>query len=132
MTTPSKYIEKPVVVCVEAMEFDGTAVNAAEIMHWVSSYSTHISFFCRDREEACRSDNHVLSINTVVGSSYASKGFVVFKDSYDKFLVCSSEKFKERYSDSAEDEDLRTQLAKATEEIVDLRDLLQLHESGAQ
>lgn len=92
----TKYRKKPVVI--EAMEWDGTAESATQIIDWALLYDSTISYWCANGEE-CRQSvvSHALAIPTLEGTMYGSAGDFIIKGVSGEFYPCKPDIFQATY-----------------------------------
>lgn len=94
MNTPTKYRKKPVVI--EAMQYDGTAGRATEIIDWALSQGGTITYHCDD-DGSCERDSHVLAVRTLEGAMTALPGDWIIRGVQGEFYPCKPDIFEATY-----------------------------------
>ena len=92
-TAPTKYRKKPVVI--EAMQYDGTAGRATEIIDWALSQGGTITYHCDDG--SCERDSHVLTVRTLEGAMTALPGDWIIRGVQGEFYPCKPDIFEATY-----------------------------------
>jgi hypothetical protein len=100
MSTVQQYRKKPVVV--DAMEWDGTAINATPIIDWVVAGGGTATYRCDTPEPAhCNSPatdaNHHISIQTLEGAMKVSAGDYVIRGVQGEHYPCRGDIFAATY-----------------------------------
>lgn len=99
MNKPRNYTKRPVTI--QAMQWDGTAADATDIIEWAANYDANIGYSCNPLEgEVCTSDTqHRLSIQTREGIIYADSGYFILKGVEDEFYPCDPGIFLKTYTE---------------------------------
>jgi hypothetical protein len=88
--TQIKYRAKPVEI--EAIQFDGTYVNAKVIMDWVGNSFTMMWHYA-EVDNFCAA----LTIDTLEGRMWAKPNDYIIKGTRGEFYPCKAEIFEEKY-----------------------------------
>lgn len=96
MTDPTLYRKRPVVI--EAMEWDGTAESARQVIDWVLSHGGTVRYACGD-EKGCSAEVgvHWLEIETLEGTHRATPGDQVIRGIANEFYPCKPAIFVDTY-----------------------------------
>jgi hypothetical protein len=90
------YTSRP--VSIEAVQWDGTAEAASQIINWALETGGSISYWCASGSE-CReaTSSHKLRISTLEGDMDAEAGAWVIKGTEGEFYPCKDSVFQRKY-----------------------------------
>lgn len=95
--TIKKYRKKPVEI--EAMQWDGTAKTATEIIDWIATYGGTAVFWCEVEPCSDTAEGHGLQIRTLEGAIAASPGDFVIRGVQNEFYPCKPDIFAATYDE---------------------------------
>lgn len=95
MSAPQTFRKNPVEI--KAMQFDGSAERATEIIDWAIENDVTITYHCPDGE-ACRRDTHSLHVCTLEGTMTALPGDWIIRGVQGEFYPCKPDIFEATYT----------------------------------
>jgi hypothetical protein len=97
-----KFRKKPVEI--EAMQWDGTADGATQIIEWIHSYGSTATYTCSDPDRCAETNGdtpHAISIRTLEGTMRADLGDWIIREPFPtddrKFYPCKPDIFAATY-----------------------------------
>lgn len=85
-----RYVKKPVQV--DAVQWDGTAESATEIINWISAQGGTASYHC-DTPADCLKGVHTIDIRTLEGTMQTSPNDYVIMGTKQEFYPCKPDIF---------------------------------------
>lgn len=93
-----KYRKRPVVI--EAVQYDGTAARATQIIEWILAHGARANYVCSDPNRCAEADGdtpHAIQVTTLEGQMRADLGDWIIRGVQGEFYPCKPDIFAATY-----------------------------------
>lgn len=97
LSVPTTYESLPVTI--KAVQWDGTARHATDIIDWIHEHGRNASYMCNEPNRPCtqRDEDHHLIIRTLEGNMDAEPGTWIIQGTEGEFYPCKDSVFRRKY-----------------------------------